>query len=145
MKKFILCFCLLFGACACATSQENWESFEGASFKEVFVKEFFSFKSLLDPTEEIMALAGKDFVITGYFIPVATKDNSIILSKTPFASCFFCGSAGQETVIDVRLSSPSTRNYIADDKIKVRGTLRINAEDWETLSFILEEASIVED
>ena len=92
-----------------------------------------------------MALAGKDFVITGYFIPVATKDNSIILSKTPFASCFFCGSAGQETVIDVRLSSPSTRNYIADDKIKVRGTLRINAEDWETLSFILEEASIVED
>ncbi len=145
MKKLIFCFFL--GQClwSSAIGQESWTSFEDAEFKEIFVKEFFSFKSLLDPSEEILALAGKEFVMTGYFIPVATKDNSIILSKTPFASCFFCGSAGQETVIDVRLIEPSKRNYIADHRIKVKGKLRINSEDWETLSFILEEASIVED
>lgn len=126
-------------------SQNDWDSFESATFKDVFVKEFFSFKSLLVPDEQIAALEGKKFEITGYYIPVATKDNSIILSKTPFASCFFCGSAGQETVIDVRLTQPSKRNYLADDKISVKGMLKINSTDWETLSFILEDAVIVKD
>lgn len=125
--------------------QKDWSNFEKASFKEIFVEQFFSFKSVLEPTEEIMDLEGEKFEITGYFIPVATADSSIILSKTPFASCFFCGSAGQETVIDVRLKEPPKRNYVADHKIKVRGTLRINSEDWETLAFILEDAVILED
>lgn len=128
-----------------AQERNDWTLFESASFNEVFVKEFYSFKSLLEPTDEILSLEGKELEIIGYYIPVATKDNSLILSKTPFASCFFCGSAGQETVIDVRLSKEAKSNYVADDKIKVRGKLKINSEDWETLCFILEDAIILKD
>jgi hypothetical protein len=47
-------------------------------------------------------------------------------------------------VIDVRLKKESPRNYLADDKIKVKGTLLLNKTDWETLSFILEDAEILE-
>lgn len=146
MKNRLLFFLFL---CQCLPSlligQESWASFENAEFKEIFVEEFFSFKSLLNPTDSIMNLEGKTFEITGYYIPVATKDNSIILSKTPFASCFFCGSAGQETVIDVRLKKATKQNYVADHKITVSGRLLINAEDWETLSFILVDAEILRD
>jgi len=127
------------------SSQEDWSSFENAEFKEIFVENLYAFKSLLNPDESITSLEGKEFQITGYYIPVATKDQSIILSKTPFSSCFFCGNAGQETVIDVRLLKPTKQNYVADHKITVRGILRINTEDWETLSFILEESEIVRD
>ncbi len=126
-------------------SQGDWTSLQAAKFKEVFVEQFYSFKTLLVPTDSIMALEGELFEMTGYYIPVATEDKSIILSKTPFASCFFCGSAGQETVIDVRLREPAKRNYIADHKIRVSGRLKINTEDWETLSFILEDAVIIQD
>ena len=147
MKSLVTILLLVLGQFLSVNAQEqnDWSKFESAAFKEIFVKEFFSFKSLLVPTDEIMALEGETLEITGYYIPVATKDNSIILSKTPFASCFFCGSAGQETVIDVRLAKESSRNYIADHKIKVSGILRINSEDWETLSFRLENATIVKD
>ncbi|GLR18064.1 hypothetical protein GCM10007940_26790 [Portibacter lacus] len=124
--------------------RNDWILFEEATFKEIFVKEFFTFKSLLNPDEDILKLEGQELWITGYYIPVATKDSSIILSKTPFASCFFCGSAGQETVIDVRLRKAPPRNFVADDKISVKGVLKLNTSDWETLSFILEESIIVE-
>ncbi len=144
IKLRLITVVCLFLVCAPITAQNDWNLFAEAEFKDVFVKEFYAFKSLLVPTTEITELEGRELVITGFYIPVATKDNSIILSKTPFASCFFCGSAGQETVIDVRLKKSTSRNYIADDKIKVKGTLKINSEDWETLSFILEDAEIVE-
>ena len=147
MKHFLLFVLFFLGQFFSAKAQErnDWNILESATFKEIFVKEFYSLKSLLVPTEEILKLEGQEFNITGYYIPVATRDNSIILSKTPFANCFFCGSAGQETVIDVRLARGSQRNYIADDKIKVKGRLKINSEDWEMLSFVLEDASIVKD
>jgi hypothetical protein len=140
-KLVVFLFALSFHAIG--QDRNDWILFEHATFKEVFVKEFFTFKSLLTPDESIEKLEGDELVIIGYYIPVATKDNSLILSKTPFASCFFCGSAGQETVIDVRLKKEAPRNYLADDKIKVRGRLQLNTTDWETLSFILLDAEIL--
>lgn len=144
VTKLVIFFFLL-ASYASGQDRNDWQLLEKASFKEVFVKEFYTFKSLLTPDEDIRKLEGQEMLIVGYYIPVATKDNSLILSKTPFASCFFCGSAGQETVIDVRLKKEATKNYLADDRIKVRGTLQLNTTDWETLSFILLDAEIFSD
>lgn len=124
-------------------SQNDFDRFSMATFEEIFVKEFFTFKSILVPTDEILELRGQTLILTGYYIPVATKDNSIIISKTPFASCFFCGVGGLETVAEIRLKSEKIPSFKADQKITVSGQLQLNTEDWEGLSFILENAEFL--
>lgn len=150
MSTLFKSFLLIFGfTLLClpinAQSPHNWETIKDAQFKEVFVQKYYMLKSILDPDEHIKSLVGQEFQISGYYIPIATKDNSIILSKNPFASCFFCGSAGQETVMDIRLKDTAKTKFVADQRITVKGKLAINDTDWENLSFILEDAEILEE
>ena len=139
-KFIVIVFAILLGKGLQAQDRNDWNLLADASFNEIFVKELYTFKSLLIVDDHIKLLEGKELVITGYYIPVAVEENAIILSKTPFASCFFCGSAGQETVIDIRFTEPLKKRFTADDKISVKGKLRLNSEDWDNLSFRLEEA-----
>ena len=142
-KFVIIVFVMLLGKGLQAQDRNDWDLLSHASFNEIFVKELYTFKSLLIVDDDIKSLEGQELLITGYYIPVAIEENAIILSKTPFASCFFCGSAGQETVIDVRFADPLRKKFAADDRISVKGKLRLNDEDWDNLSFRLEDAVLI--
>ncbi|MBE62471.1 MAG: hypothetical protein CMB89_08935, partial [Flammeovirgaceae bacterium] len=65
---------------------------------------------------------------------------SIILSKFPYSSCFFCGGAGLESVVEVQFSLPP-RHFKPDEVITVEGVLRLNENDFDHLVFILEKAN----
>ena len=147
VKFVVIVVAVLLGKGLQAQEQDrnDWNLLADASFNEIFVKELYTFKSLLIVDDHIKSLEGKELVITGYYIPVAIEENAIILSKTPFASCFFCGSAGQETVIDIRFAEPLKKKFTADDRISVKGILRLNDEDWDNLSFRLEAAVLIRD
>ena len=53
---------------------------------------------------------------------------------------FFCGQAGPETVVELRLHPKSIRRYTMDEVHSFKGYLRLNEKDPSSLHYIIEEA-----
>jgi len=122
-------------------AQEVWKSLSEVTYKisqdnfgELYVPVF---------SENIKKLEGKVVEADGYIIPFEGmfKPTHIILSSLPLAECFFCGSGGPETVMEVMLSSPIK---YTSKRVIVRGKLTLNTADPEKLMYILKEAVLVE-
>ncbi|NVJ85909.1 MAG: hypothetical protein HWE15_06365 [Algoriphagus sp.] len=94
-------------------------------------------------SENIKKLEGKTVEADGYIIPFEGmfKPEHIILSSLPLAECFFCGSGGPETVMEVMLRDPIK---YTSKRVKVRGKLTLNAKDPEKLMYILQDAELVQ-
>ena len=73
-------------------------------------------------------------------IPVDVDEDFYVLSRYPFANCFFCGGAGPESVIDLRFPGKSERAYQTDERLTFRGKLRLNADDVYQMNYILDGA-----
>ena len=87
-----------------------------------------------------IAAEGKECYITGYMIPVDVDEDFYVLSRYPFANCFFCGGAGPESVVDLRFPDKAERSYQTDDRLTFKGTLRLNSDDVYQMNYILEGA-----
>jgi hypothetical protein len=143
MKKwsFILVVILSFGFLAKgAQAQGVWKSLAEVSYKisedkfgELYIPVF---------SDQIKKLEGKEVEADGYIIPFEGmfKPEHIILSSLPLAECFFCGSGGPETVMEVMLASPIK---YTSKRVKVRGKLTLNANDPEKLMYILKDARLI--
>ncbi len=94
-------------------------------------------------SDEVKALDGKEITIEGWMIPLEElKGKSyFVLSALPFANCFFCGGAGPETVMEVYCKKHID---FTEKRIKVKGTLTVNADDPLRLMYILNEARQVD-
>ena len=90
-------------------------------------------------SSEVKALQGKTIVVKGYIIPLSELDGQsyFVFSALPYNLCYFCGSAGPETVMEVysRQKIPYTSK-----PIKMKGKLRLNNTDSDHLMYILEDA-----
>lgn len=143
MKKWgiILVLALIFSfSGAGAKAQGVWKSLSEVSYKisedqfgELYVPVF---------SENIKKLEGKEVEADGYIIPFEGmfKPEHIILSSLPLAECFFCGSGGPETVMEVMMASPIK---YTSKRVKVRGKLTLNAKDPEKLMYILKDAKLI--
>lgn len=143
MKKWgvILVLGLLFSfSGTAAIAQGVWKSLSEVSYKisedqfgELYVPVF---------SENIKKLEGKEVEADGYIIPFEGmfKPEHIILSSLPLAECFFCGSGGPETVMEVMLTNPIK---YTSKRVKVRGKLTLNAKDPEKLMYILKDARLI--
>jgi hypothetical protein len=91
--------------------------------------------------------SGKPIQISGYVIPIEeTGDESLlVLSANSFANCFFCGNAGPETIMDIKLKKKIGKRMKQDDRMIFRGKLKLNATDLYYLNYILEDAEVVEE
>lgn len=92
-------------------------------------------------SKEVRALEGKEIIIRGYVIPMDFGDDYLVISANPFATCFFCGGAGPETVMEVYLSEP--REFSKDEQVTVRGILKLNRGEVEHLTYMLRDAKVV--
>ncbi len=93
-------------------------------------------------SDNIKKLEGKVVEADGYIIPFEGmfKPNHIILSSLPLAECFFCGSGGPETVMEVMLTNPIK---YTSKRVRVKGKLTLNANDPEKLMYILKDAQLI--
>ncbi|SMD43407.1 hypothetical protein SAMN00777080_1999 [Aquiflexum balticum DSM 16537] len=93
-------------------------------------------------SEKIKKLEGKEVEADGYIIPFEGmfKPEHIILSSLPLAECFFCGSGGPETVMEVMLTDPIK---YTSKRVKVKGILTLNDKDPEKLMYILKDARLL--
>ena len=88
---------------------------------------------------KIKALEGEEIFITGYLVPVDYDANYYVLSRFPYANCFFCGGAGPESVVDLRIKGDH-RMYKTDERLTFKGKLKLNDSDIYQLTYILEGA-----
>ncbi|MCF8256451.1 MAG: hypothetical protein K9J06_02800 [Flavobacteriales bacterium] len=91
---------------------------------------------------EVLAVNGQPVQIKGYVIPVDVETGYFVLSANPFASCFFCGQAGPESILELQMKAGGKR-FKTDDVVSFKGTLRLNYEDLMHCNYILEEAEVV--
>ncbi|MEQ9404136.1 MAG: hypothetical protein RIM99_11145 [Cyclobacteriaceae bacterium] len=84
---------------------------------------------------------GTNISLEGFIIPLQqdTKQDYFVLSRFPFQSCFFCGAAGPETVVEVY--SDHEFSY-TDERVRVSGKLRLNDDNPLHLFYILEDSEV---
>ena len=118
----------------------TWETLSDVKFTPKLSEELGI--DVLEATfgEGIKALNNQQVIIKGFMIPLDPLCTRYVLSKYPMANCFFCGKAGPETVIELRLHPKSIRKYSMDEVHSFKGTLRLNEKDWNMLHYIIEEA-----
>lgn len=92
--------------------------------------------------KEVLAVNGQPVQIKGYVIPVDVETGYFVLSANPFASCFFCGQAGPESILELQLKEGG-KKFKTDDVRIFKGVLRLNYEDLMHCNYILEEAEVV--
>lgn len=91
---------------------------------------------------EVEALDGKMVTIKGYIIPTEIDLGYFAYSAYPFETCFFCGQAGIETVMEVQAKEEIT---FTSKRIALRGRLKLNRDNFSSrLLFLLEDAVFVD-
>lgn len=83
---------------------------------------------------------GKTISMSGFIIPI--DNTTFALSKNVFASCFFCGQAGPETIMGIKFKG-DTPKLKTDQYVTLVGTFRINENDVEDWIYHIENAVIV--
>ena len=63
-----------------------------------------------------------------------------VFSAFPYSSCFFCGAAGPETVIEVFASEGIS---YTSESISIKGKLKLNSTDVNRLMFALHDVKLV--
>ena len=123
-----------------AVNSDVWKALASVSYEvseddygELYVPTF---------SDKAKELEGTTVIVPGYIIPFEGlfKPEHVIVSSLPLASCFFCGSGGPETVMEVFLENPV--EYTAT-LVAFKGKLKLNDTDYEQLMYILEDAELV--
>ena len=84
--------------------------------------------------------ATKRIAMSGFIIPI--DNTTYALSKNVFASCFFCGQAGPETIMGIKFKG-ATPKLKTDQYVTLVGTFRINENDVEDWIYHIDNAEIV--
>lgn len=120
----------------------SWVDLADVNFEAKYYEE--ANQNLLFPTfgPRPMALKDQKIVLPGYVLPTDVENGIYVLSAFTMSSCFFCGAAGPESVVQLKFK-PGHREYKMDEWITFKGILRLNDSDINSLNYIIEEAEEV--
>lgn len=123
----------------------SWKILAQVEFEEKYNEEVQAYVPYPKFEPIVQALDGKEIIIQGYLIPVdesGSDDSILVLSANPFSSCFFCGAAGPESVMDIMLKE-KLKGIKTDRVATFKGRLKLNDSDLYYLNYILEDAELV--
>ena len=145
MKKGLILILFFTGMFQLVQSQKviTWEVLKDVEFEEVWSEEFQAYYMVPKFGKNIQALDGNEVQIRGFIIPVDIVQDYYVLSANPYSSCFFCGQAGPESVMEIQM----VKQYDGlrmDQVLTFKGKLRLNVDDIYQLNYILEDAEVVE-
>jgi hypothetical protein len=152
VKKFLFILLCIFGQTYAYTQAEVMKKDEGAwntlsmvTFQREFDQTFGIDieKPVLNPV--VRTLEGKEIEVEGYIIPLTGKieQSHFMLSRFPQSMCFFCGKAGPESAAQV-FTKGGKKIAFTDEKIRVKGILRINVTDITNLLYTIEDGVIID-
>jgi len=121
----------------------TWEVLKNVEFDEIWSEEFQAYYMVPKFSNAVKAMDGKEVQIRGFIIPVDIVQDYYVLSANPYSSCFFCGQAGPESVMEIQMVK-KYEGLRMDQVITFKGKLILNADDIYQLNYILEDAEIIE-
>ena len=140
--SFSIPFILLLSITIGAQEHLSWTTLADVSWEEIMDEKTGITIIKGNFGEDLQAYDGKEVFVSGYIIPLDAMGFSYALSRTSYASCFFCGQAGPETVIDIKIKPrsipPEKQN---NTQLTFKGILRLKETNELGLNYILENAS----
>lgn len=146
MKHTVLLLLLTISACLSAQTQskDNWNTLGMVTISTEYDESLGM--EIQKPIVSIIAkqLDGKVVELSGFIIPLTGKlaQSHFMLSKYPQSMCFFCGKAGPETAAQVFMKSEKKVEF-TEEKVTIKGILRINATDMNNLLYTLDQAEVI--
>ena len=137
---YLVSMLFVFGS---AVGQNHWKTLGSllmhTEFDEITGIEIY--KPTFFPT--VLELVDQEIELEGYIIPLTGKraQSHFMFSAYPVSNCFFCGNAGPESVVQVYMKNNQKVNY-TEDRIKVKGTFKINRDLTQQLFYNLENAEV---
>ena len=131
---------MTYGQEARYSSFETWENLATVSYE--ITEDAYGEVNVPVFNDKIKAMEGQEVVVPGYMVPAdglngVFQPKHFILSSLPLSACFFCGTGGAESVIEVYAEEPVE---YTEEPVQLRGTLVLNAHDTYQLMYILEDA-----
>ncbi len=138
---FILFFVSLSNS-AFSQKKITWKDVVEIYAKEFRLKEKNPTSVLNKNTLSLKDVENKKVTIRGYFLDIDPNGKWYVLSKNPFATCFFCGKSGPETILELLDYENVKKKFKSDDLVEVTGFFNIVYDPEDKMSFVLEKASI---
>ncbi len=141
--KTLLAIFALILYCGVSHAQEKltWSDLADVSFNAKYFASADDY--FLAPTfgKRVLLFHNKLVRITGYFLDLDSNGSILLLSRNPMSSCFFCGGAGPESVIEIKFSEKT--KFKTDQIITVTGVLHLNSDDLNQCNYTLKNATAV--
>ncbi|MBX2841892.1 MAG: hypothetical protein KTR26_08970 [Flammeovirgaceae bacterium] len=95
-------------------------------------------------TEQIREKTGEIITLDGFIYPLegAKASKYFVLSMKPIATCFFCGKAGPETVVEVYAKD---KIEYTEELITLKGKFMVNEFSTTGVIYMLDEAEIIDE
>ena len=145
MKNKLLLVLLILLSCKIysQTQKITWLNLAEVKFEKTFLESYGDYFLTPDFEESIKDLEGKKIEIKGFVLNLIGDGKTFLLSKQPMASCFFCGMAGPETIMELHFNE--NKSLETDQIIFVEGVLELNKDDANHCIFILKNAKIIKE
>ncbi|MEM9917918.1 MAG: hypothetical protein AAF990_07470 [Bacteroidota bacterium] len=93
----------------------------------------------------IEKLEGEVITLKGYVIPLSGKkaQSHFMFSAFPYRSCFFCGKAGPESVVEV-FTKDNQKIPFSEKSMTIKGRFEFTSRNTDGVMFSLKEAELVD-
>ncbi len=93
----------------------------------------------------IEAFEEKEITVKGYVIPLSGKkaQSHFMFSAYPYESCFFCGKAGPETIMEVFVKDDKKIDF-SENKMAIKGIFYFTSRNSNNVMFTLKNAEVAE-
>ena len=140
VKRFLFCIFLITSFLCQAQLSLTWKELQLTQFEIIAKGENAGlykakFQKSIEPFEN------KEVVIAGFIVPVDIESNTYALSLNPFTSCFFCGNAGPNTVIELSFTKKQGK-FLVDQYVIIKGIFSLNRNNPNELFFKISGAKI---
>ncbi|NJN24899.1 MAG: DUF3299 domain-containing protein [Cyclobacteriaceae bacterium] len=119
----------------------TWETLGDVRFTDKYSKELDAYFFYPHFGSSVKELEGKEVFLKGYMLAIEPKKGIYILSRNPFAACFFCGNGGPESIVELKLK-PDHPKFKMDQVVTMRGRLKLNKDDVYQCNYIFAEAEV---
>ena len=94
MLRLTIIFLLFIATPGWSQTEITWLTLTDVKFTRKYFEEVDEYLFYPQFGATVKSLEGTEVYLQGYMLPIAPEENIYILSRYPFASCFFCGASG---------------------------------------------------
>lgn len=143
MRKLLIIFFWFFVSAISAQETDAWKILTEVRFETKSTGEDGYEMDVPKFSDRLKGYNGKKITLKGYLIPLSEMGGkqAYMLSSLPFNSCYFCGGAGPETVIEIETKQTIS---FTTNQIVMEGVFVLNDKDFDHHMYILKQAKRID-